>query len=45
MTAVPGALLLERSSKAPPPARKRAPGRGKKVGRPRRDPADNGARV
>ncbi|MFJ6854621.1 protein translocase subunit SecD [Streptomyces sp. NPDC091271] len=45
MTAVPGALLLERSSKAPPPARKRAPGRGKKVGKPRRDPADNGARV
>ncbi|WP_322982791.1 protein translocase subunit SecD [Streptomyces sp. S584] len=45
MTAVPGALLLERSSKAPPPARKRAPGRKKSVGRPRRDPADNGARV
>ncbi|MDX3056165.1 protein translocase subunit SecD [Streptomyces sp. NE06-03E] len=45
MTAVPGALLLERSSKAPPPARKRAPGRKKPVGRPRRDPADNGARV
>ncbi|WP_405666623.1 protein translocase subunit SecD [Streptomyces sp. NBC_01166] len=45
MTAVPGALLLERSSKAPPPARKRAPGRRKAVGEPRRDPADNGARV
>ncbi|MFD4898650.1 protein translocase subunit SecD [Streptomyces sp. NPDC058411] len=45
MTAVPGALLLERSSKAPPPARKRAPGRKKSVGGPRRDPADNGARV
>ncbi|MFB4420482.1 protein translocase subunit SecD [Streptomyces sp. QL37] len=45
MTAVPGALLLERSSKAPPPARKRAPGRRKTVGKQRRDPADNGARV
>ncbi|WP_406144418.1 protein translocase subunit SecD [Streptomyces sp. NBC_01012] len=45
MTAVPGALLLERSSKAPPPARKRAPGRGKAAARTRRDPADNGARV
>ncbi|MFD7971906.1 protein translocase subunit SecD [Streptomyces clavifer] len=45
MTAVPGALLLERSSKAPPPARKRAPGR--RAGNPRaqRDPHDNGARV
>ncbi|AEN13512.1 MULTISPECIES: protein translocase subunit SecD [unclassified Streptomyces] len=44
MTAVPGALLLETSSKAPPPARKRAPGR--KVSRQqRRDPLDNGARV
>ncbi|MEV8225431.1 protein translocase subunit SecD [Streptomyces sp. NPDC079167] len=45
MTAVPGALLLERSSMAPPPARKRTPRRGKTVGKPRRDPADNGARV
>ncbi|MFE4212704.1 protein translocase subunit SecD [Streptomyces sp. NPDC056844] len=45
MTAVPGALLLEKSSKAPPPARKRASGRKKTVGGPRRDPADNGARV
>ncbi|MGQ4458655.1 protein translocase subunit SecD [[Kitasatospora] papulosa] len=45
MTAVPGALLLERSSKAPPPARKRAPRRGAGAGRERRDPADNGARV
>lgn len=46
MTAVPGALLLERSSKAPPPARKRAPKRGVPAGRARRrDPSDNGARV
>ncbi|WP_250293449.1 protein translocase subunit SecD [Streptomyces atroolivaceus] len=45
MTAVPGALLLERSSKAPPPARKRATGRRAATGRTRRDPADNGARV
>ncbi|MFE9723919.1 protein translocase subunit SecD [Streptomyces sp. NPDC005794] len=45
MTAVPGALLLERSRKAPPPARKRAPKLGKPAGRTRRDPADNGARV
>lgn len=45
MTAVPGALLLERTGKAPPPARKRAPKRGKPAGRARRDPADNGARV
>ncbi|MER5555438.1 protein translocase subunit SecD [Streptomyces sp. NPDC002793] len=45
MTAVPGALLLERSRKAPPPARKRAPKRGGPSGRARRDPADNGARV
>ncbi|MGW4227901.1 protein translocase subunit SecD [Streptomyces sp. NPDC004980] len=45
MTAVPGALLLERSSKAPPPARKRAPGRKAGTPRARRDPADNGARV
>ncbi|WP_326740056.1 protein translocase subunit SecD [Streptomyces sp. NBC_01022] len=41
MTAVPAALLLERSSKAPPPARapRRKPGAGQ------RDPLDNGARV
>lgn len=45
LTAMPGALLLERSSKAPPPARKRAPKRGAAAGRKRRDPADNGARV
>ncbi|MEV2243192.1 protein translocase subunit SecD [Streptomyces sp. NPDC049970] len=45
LTAVPGALLLERSSKAPPPARKRAQGRRPSAGRARRDPADNGARV
>ncbi|MET9663002.1 protein translocase subunit SecD [Streptomyces sp. NPDC006510] len=45
MTAVPAALVLERSSKAPPPARKRAPGRGSGAGRARRDPLDNGARV
>ncbi|MFS0693765.1 protein translocase subunit SecD [Streptomyces nitrosporeus] len=44
MTAVPGALLLERSSKAPPPARKRGPGR-KVTRQKRRDPLDNGARV
>ncbi|WP_327112655.1 protein translocase subunit SecD [Streptomyces sp. NBC_01341] len=43
LTAVPGALLLERSSKAPPPAAKRSRS-GAKPGR-RRDPADNGARV
>lgn len=41
MTAVPAALLLERSSKAPPPAR----GPRKKSGAARRDPLDNGARV
>ncbi|MFC8228180.1 protein translocase subunit SecD [Streptomyces sp. NPDC057287] len=43
LTAVPGALLLERSGKVPPPGRKRAPGRG--TVRTRRDPTDNGARV
>ncbi|MEU8503926.1 protein translocase subunit SecD [Streptomyces brevispora] len=43
MTAVPAALLLERSSKAPPPARKRAP--SGRSGAGRRDPLDNGARV
>ncbi|MEU0136963.1 protein translocase subunit SecD [Streptomyces sp. NPDC006296] len=43
LTAVPGALLLERSSKAPPPVRGRGPGRG--AGRTRRDAADHGARV
>lgn len=41
MTAVPAALLLERGSKAPPPAR----GPRKKSGAGRRDPLDNGARV
>lgn len=41
MTAVPAALLLERGSKAPPPAR----GPSKKSGTARRDPLDNGARV
>ncbi|WP_069737194.1 protein translocase subunit SecD [Streptomyces sp. EN27] len=44
-TAVPGALTLERSAKAPPPP---APGKGTSRGkvRPaRRDPLDNGARV
>ncbi|MBM7439845.1 protein translocase subunit SecD [Streptomyces sp. HB132] len=45
MTAVPGALLLEKSGKVPPPARKRAPKRGKSAGRTRRDAFDNGARV
>ncbi|MFB7399445.1 protein translocase subunit SecD [Streptomyces rubiginosohelvolus] len=46
-TAVPGALALERSAKAPPPP---APGKGKgtprgKARAARRDPLDNGARV
>ncbi|MFJ2089155.1 protein translocase subunit SecD [Streptomyces sp. NPDC087901] len=41
MTAVPAALLLERGSKAPPPAR--TPRR--KSGAGQRDPLDNGARV
>ncbi|MFI5481125.1 protein translocase subunit SecD [Streptomyces rubiginosohelvolus] len=46
-TAVPGALALERSAKAPPPP---APGKGKgtprgKARASRRDPLDNGARV
>ncbi|WP_327271816.1 protein translocase subunit SecD [Streptomyces sp. NBC_01224] len=45
LTAVPAALLLERSSKAPPPARKRAPGRRSGTKAARRDPLDNGARV
>ncbi|MCX4445741.1 protein translocase subunit SecD [Streptomyces sp. NBC_01789] len=43
MTAVPAALLLERASKVPPPARTRAPRAGRGAGR--RDPHDNGARV
>ncbi|MGC4945478.1 protein translocase subunit SecD [Streptomyces sp. DT224] len=43
MTAVPAALLLERTSKAPPPARTRAPRARQGTGR--RDPHDNGARV
>ncbi|MGW0640708.1 protein translocase subunit SecD [Streptomyces badius] len=44
-TAVPGALTLERSAKAPPPP---APGKGTSRGKARparRDPLDNGARV
>ncbi|MER6102862.1 protein translocase subunit SecD [Streptomyces sp. NPDC001832] len=45
MTAVPVALVLERSSKAPPPARKRAPRRRSGTKSARRDPLDNGARV
>ncbi|WP_327371274.1 protein translocase subunit SecD [Streptomyces sp. NBC_01217] len=45
LTAVPAALVLERSSKAPPPARKRAPGRRSGTRPARRDPLDNGARV
>ncbi|MER5362920.1 protein translocase subunit SecD [Streptomyces sp. NPDC002785] len=45
LTAVPAALVLERSSKAPPPARKRAPGRRSGTRAARRDPLDNGARV
>ncbi|MFJ9624273.1 protein translocase subunit SecD [Streptomyces sp. NPDC101181] len=47
-TAVPGALLLERTTKAPPPVPGKRRGRGKGVargGRVRRDPLDNGARV
>ncbi|MFB8210853.1 protein translocase subunit SecD [Streptomyces sp. NPDC056010] len=43
MTAVPAALLLERISKVPPPARTRAPRARQRAGR--RDPHDNGARV
>ncbi|MCG7525424.1 protein translocase subunit SecD [Streptomyces sp. OfavH-34-F] len=43
MTAVPAALLLERTSKVPPPARTRAP--RARQGSGRRDPLDNGARV
>lgn len=42
MTAVPAALLLERTSKAPPPVRA---GRAARSGAGRRDPHDNGARV
>ncbi|MEU9848704.1 protein translocase subunit SecD [Streptomyces sp. NPDC047985] len=45
MTAVPTALLLERSSKAPPPARKRAPRNRSGKRTVQRDPLDNGARV
>ncbi|MFJ8885119.1 protein translocase subunit SecD [Streptomyces sp. NPDC102402] len=45
LTAVPAALLLERSGRTPPPAAKRAPRRRTAAGRTRRDPADNGARV
>ncbi|MFK0100005.1 protein translocase subunit SecD [Streptomyces sp. NPDC091040] len=43
MTAVPAALLLERTSKVPPPARTRAPRTRQRAGG--RDPHDNGARV
>ncbi|MEU2022262.1 protein translocase subunit SecD [Streptomyces sp. NPDC016469] len=43
LTAVPAALLLERTSKVPPPARTRAPRARQGAGR--RDPHDNGARV
>ncbi|MFF7337614.1 protein translocase subunit SecD [Streptomyces sp. NPDC008163] len=43
MTAVPAALLLERTSKVPPPARTRTPRARQRAGR--RDPRDNGARV
>ncbi|MGW2473162.1 protein translocase subunit SecD [Streptomyces sp. NPDC001665] len=43
MTAVPAALLLERTSKVPPHARTRAPRARQRAGR--RDPYDNGARV
>ncbi|MGZ2359605.1 protein translocase subunit SecD [Streptomyces sp. 372A] len=43
MTAVPAALLLERTSKVPPPGRTRAPRARQGAGR--RDPHDNGARV
>ncbi|WNI21269.1 protein translocase subunit SecD [Streptomyces sp. ITFR-16] len=42
LTAVPAALLLERTSKAPPPVRA---GRAARSGAGRRDPHDNGARV
>ncbi|WP_411086540.1 protein translocase subunit SecD [Streptomyces sp. 061-3] len=45
LTAVPVALTLERSSRTPPPARKRASGRTSGAGANRRDPRDNGARV
>ncbi|MFE7427165.1 protein translocase subunit SecD [Streptomyces sp. NPDC014735] len=45
MTAVPAALLLERSSKAPPPARKRSSGSRSGKRTAQRDPFDNGARV
>lgn len=45
LTAVPAALLLERTGKAPPPAAKRAPRRRPATGRSPGDPADNGARV
>ncbi|MGC5360423.1 protein translocase subunit SecD [Streptomyces sp. DT24] len=43
MTAVPGALALERTGRTPPPGRDRAAGR--RTGTKRRDPLDNGARV
>ncbi|MFI5721958.1 protein translocase subunit SecD [Streptomyces cyaneofuscatus] len=40
-TAVPGALVLERTTTAPPPV----PGKNRRTRAPRRDPLDNGARV
>ncbi|MEU5285114.1 protein translocase subunit SecD [Streptomyces sp. NPDC020755] len=47
-TAVPGAILLERNAKAPPPAPGKRKGKGSaggSAGASRRDPLDNGARV
>ncbi|MFD8709599.1 protein translocase subunit SecF, partial [Streptomyces anulatus] len=47
-TAVPGAILLERNAKTPPPAPGKRKGKGSARGRQgasRRDPLDNGARV
>ncbi|WP_432090961.1 protein translocase subunit SecD [Streptomyces sp. NRRL F-5630] len=41
-TAVPGALVLERTTSAPPPVPDKSP---KRARAPRRDPFDNGARV
>ncbi|WP_433405681.1 protein translocase subunit SecD [Streptomyces sp. CA-146814] len=40
-TAVPGALVLERTTSAPPPV----PGNTRRARAPRREPLDNGARV
>ncbi|PCG84476.1 protein translocase subunit SecD [Streptomyces sp. WZ.A104] len=51
-TAVPGALVLERTAKAPPPVPGKGQGKGRnkgpvrgRGGTDRRDPLDNGARV